>query len=224
MKKLILSAISILTVMSLVIGVSATVYFKGNYTDLAFNDVFSPRLTCDPDEIKIYITTSSYYSDYVTGARSAMNSWTYSSGAWDIKFNEISSSSSSYTCFISIYDRDSSSMTQWYSSWGFTKLFYGDGPTAHDNVAYDNVDDLPDADYWGGAVYMNYKGLNNDASSPINMNKSVVAHELGHILGLFHYGTASTSIMCSSFATTDTTVHTPTTSDKDNVIYLYQYR
>lgn len=45
-------------------------------------------------------------------------------------------------------------MTQWYSSWGFTKLFYGDGPNAHDNIAYDNVDDLPDEDYWGGrSVY-----------------------------------------------------------------------
>ena len=73
-------------------------------------------------------------------------------------------------------------------------------------------------------MYINYKGLNEDAYSPINMNKSVVAHELGHILGLFHYGTVSTSIMCDGFDETDTSVHTPTTTDKNNVIYLYSYR
>lgn len=114
--------------------------------------------------------------------------------------------------------------SDWKDAWGFTKIYFGDGSYGDNNVGYTNIDDLPDEDYWGAEIYINYKGLNNDASSPVNMNKSVVAHELGHALGLFHYGTLSTSIMYYAFEKTDTTVHVPKTNDKDNVLYLYQYR
>lgn len=222
MKKIILCFVSVLTAFSLIISVNALIYFKGGAEDL--NDgLFSPRLTCDPDEITVYITNSSNYSSYVAGAREAISSWDYTSGAWEIELTE-TSSYATCTCNILTYNRDSSTYQAWKDSWGFTQLYFGDGPYSGNNVGYTELDNLPDnEDYWGGEIYINYKALNADAVSPINMNKSVVAHELGHMLGLYHYSTNG-SIMRESFKKNDEDVHTPTLADKNNVIFLYSYR
>ena len=186
------------------------------------NGEFTPRLLSGCSYIPYYITSafSNYFGSYSDIVDDGADAWY--SGEYGIWFDTATSYSASKVD-IRAFNGNASSYTQYGGCLGFTRLYFKTDANGN-HTMYDNMANLPNnQDYDLTEVYINYVAINyNNMNSEMQEKlQKTVTHELGHVLGLGHYGgTQHIMYQCN-------TPCAPNAPDEDELLAvqnLYSYR
>lgn len=151
-----------------------------------------------------YYWIDSSASEYTTTINTAMNEWKYTSGYWGITtpiwYNSTTVKSNSR---MEIYQVPT--VNQW---WGKTEWYWGSSQV-----------DPSNSNWVWGKVLLDGEFGNLSGTSENNRRKAVIAHEMGHVMGLAH--TSFHVLMHADVAFMTPGIYRAQPNDLAGINYLY---